>query len=95
MENIITTLEDGKHSDIREIYLHVHTANVRAQHFYEKFGFVQSGTALNYYRGIEPPDAFVYRRAVNGAVLAELPPPPAALPTTSADGVAAPASVTA
>lgn len=67
-------------SGIKEIYLHVHTANTEAQRFYERFGFVKgnNGEAVkSYYRGIEPPDAFVYRKPCNGAKLEDLPPLPA------------------
>ncbi len=78
MDKVLAAVEDGKpaHADIKEVYLHVHTANADAQRFYESFGFVRHPEAVRgYYTGIDPPDAFMLRRAVNGARLEDLPVP--------------------
>lgn len=65
---IETVLENvTKHKEITDVYLHVHTANDDAQRFYTRFGFVLGEKVENYYRGVEPPDAFVMRKAVNAA----------------------------
>ncbi len=84
-------LEDGKHGDIAEVWLHVHTANVRAQEFYERAGFTRAGEWKGYYRGVEPPDAFVYRRALHGAKLEDLPAPVQGAPAGGSAATAAPA----
>lgn len=78
MDKILAAVEDGKagHGDIKEVYLHVHTVNEEAQRFYESFGFTKAAEPVRgYYAGIDPPDAFLYRRAVNGARLEDLPLP--------------------
>jgi ribosomal protein S18 acetylase RimI-like enzyme len=58
----------AKAGDVKEVYLHVWTKNEEAVRFYEtKFGFSRdAGTVANYYRRIDPPDAYVLRLAVNG-----------------------------
>lgn len=92
MKNMLETVEDGKHGDIREVFLHVHTVNEKAQAFYEGFGFARAGELKGYYTGVEPPNAFLYRRAVNGASLDDLSAPTG---TESAGAGATSASSTA
>jgi ribosomal protein S18 acetylase RimI-like enzyme len=46
--------------EIREIFLHVHVANVDAIRFYtDRFGFVQGDLLENYYRRIDPPHCYI------------------------------------
>ena len=64
LQRVLAAAESGEHGDIAEVWLHVHTGNAAAQAFYEAQGFTRSpGEWKGYYRGVEPPDAFVYRRA--------------------------------
>lgn len=45
---------------VTEVYLHVQVNNLDAISFYtKKFGFIQQGVALHYYKRLEPPDAAV------------------------------------
>jgi ribosomal protein S18 acetylase RimI-like enzyme len=55
-----------KQPEIKEVYLHVWTANEDALRFYEtKFGFVRGEKMESYYRRIDPPDAYVLTLKVN------------------------------
>mmetsp|Transcript_3365 Transcript_3365/g.10243 ORF Transcript_3365/g.10243 Transcript_3365/m.10243 type:complete len:174 (-) Transcript_3365:132-653(-) len=46
--------------NVKEIYLHVHTANEEAIQFYKKRGFQVVETIEHYYkRGVEPPDCYL------------------------------------
>lgn len=54
-----------KLTDVKEVYLHVWTANEDARRFYERHGFVVAETLSNYYRGISPPDCFVLRKVLD------------------------------
>lgn len=49
-------------SDVREIYLHVHTANDVAVDFYKKHGFEVTETLKNYYKNIDPSDCYYVRK---------------------------------
>ncbi|KAM0791583.1 hypothetical protein ACM66B_006027 [Microbotryomycetes sp. NB124-2] len=49
---------------IESIYLHVQTSNEDARQFWEKHGFEVKDTIKNYYRKIEPRDAWVLERAI-------------------------------
>ena len=57
-----------KHPDIKEVYLHVWSANDGALRFYERLGFERGEEIPNYYRGITPNTGVVLRKAVNIAV---------------------------
>ena len=75
LQRVLEAAESGRHGELREVWLHVHTGNGAAQAFYEAQGFTRSGEWKGYYRGIEPPDAYVYRRALGGARLEDLQAP--------------------
>ena len=76
LQRVLAAVESGKHGDVAEVWLHVHTGNTAAQAFYEAQGFTRAADAWKgYYRGVEPPDAYVYRRALGAAKLEDLPPP--------------------
>ncbi|RYG50035.1 N-acetyltransferase [archaeon] len=51
-----------KHADVKEIFLHVQSNNEEAQKFYERLGFARGEEVKGYYRGITPPDAFIYSK---------------------------------
>ena len=57
------------HPEIKEVYMHVWTANEEAARFYQRHGFAVCETIAGYYRGITPPDCLVMRKAVNEGVL--------------------------
>lgn len=64
-----------KHPDIKEVYLHVWTANDGAQRFYSRFGFeVDPVVVPNYYRGIDPPHAVIVKKSVNGGIASAAAP---------------------
>ena len=54
-----------KHTDTKEIYLHVWPANDDALRLYKRLGFEVAEEIANYYRGIEPTSCYVLRKAVN------------------------------
>eukprot|EP00126_Sphaerothecum_destruens_P010968 Sdes_comp20836_c0_seq1m17465 len=49
---------------IHSIYLHVQVSNEEALEFYAKFGFHIVETRKDYYRKIEPADAYVLRKTI-------------------------------
>ncbi|KAK4047152.1 N-acetyltransferase 5 [Microbotryomycetes sp. JL201] len=49
---------------IESIYLHVQVSNDEARQFWEKHGFTVRDTIKNYYRKIEPRDAWVLEREI-------------------------------
>ena len=66
LQRVLDAVADpgGKFADVSEVWLHVHAPNARAASFYERAGFERTGEAKGYYRGVEPPDAFIYKRAI-------------------------------
>lgn len=61
LEHILNICEaDGTYDNV---YLHVQVNNGGAINFYEKFGFKIVETKENYYKKIEPADAFVLQRS--------------------------------
>lgn len=60
----------SKHPEIKQVYLHVWTANEDAIRFYTKHGFEKGEKLEGYYkmnRGVEPPDAWRLNLAVNAS----------------------------
>ena len=55
---------------IKSIYLHVQVSNEHARGFYEHHGFRVADLHQNYYKKIEPRDAWVLERAVGTATAA-------------------------
>uniref|UniRef100_A0A914YHA9 N-terminal methionine N(alpha)-acetyltransferase NatE n=1 Tax=Panagrolaimus superbus TaxID=310955 RepID=A0A914YHA9_9BILA len=54
-----------KDTNIESVYLHVQSSNEAAMEFYKKFGFEVVDNVKNYYKRIEPNDAYLLEKAVN------------------------------
>ena len=81
LHRLLHAVESGKeYADVSEVWLHVHTANMRAAAFYERAGFVRGAEVKGYYRGLEQPDAWMYSKAIARAAAAEAAAPAAAAP---------------
>ena len=52
-------------SSVAEVYLHVQTSNTTAKDFYLSHGFENVGVAENYYTRVDPPDAYILRKAIH------------------------------
>lgn len=50
------------HPEIKEVALHVHATNEDAQDFYRRVGFEKGELVERYYRGLTPPDAYIFRK---------------------------------
>ena len=55
---------------ISAIYLHVQVSNGDAKRFYERHGFEEAGLFKDYYKKIEPHDAWILKRAIEPAAKA-------------------------
>lgn len=52
-----------KNPKVKEIYLHVQTSNTAARMFYkENFEFEEGEVISNYYKHVEPADAYILRK---------------------------------
>lgn len=54
----------AKDATIVEAYLHVHVVNDDARQFYLAHGFEQTDIIRDYYKRIEPPDSFVFKKSL-------------------------------
>ncbi|WKY04108.1 hypothetical protein Q1695_005237 [Nippostrongylus brasiliensis] len=54
----------AKDSSIENIFLHVQTSNETALSFYKNRGFEQAGIAKDYYKHVEPKDAYILVKKV-------------------------------
>ncbi|KAJ1354876.1 hypothetical protein KIN20_011956 [Parelaphostrongylus tenuis] len=54
----------AKDSTLENIFLHVQTSNENALNFYKNRGFEQVGIAENYYKHVEPKDAYILVKKV-------------------------------
>jgi len=64
LELIVAAASSYKKQKINHIYLHVQTSNGEAKRFYERHGFKEIGVHENYYKKIQPRDAWVLQRAI-------------------------------
>jgi len=62
---------------ISTIYLHVQVSNLAARRFYERHGFQECGTAKDYYKKIEPRDAWILEVNLHPSESGESEAPPA------------------
>lgn len=51
-----------KSGEIDYIYLHVHVLNSNAQKFYQKAGYTQVEEVKAYYKNIETPDVWMFKK---------------------------------
>ncbi|KIJ67944.1 hypothetical protein HYDPIDRAFT_107487 [Hydnomerulius pinastri MD-312] len=63
LERIIAAAAHPK-SKIKRIFLHVQISNTDAKKFYERHGFKEVGVEQNYYKKIEPRDAWILERVI-------------------------------
>lgn len=67
LEWVIEKVKELK--DVNGIFLHVQTNNDEAKQFYEKFDFVcDGGVHENYYKKIDPPDAYMLKLDIEATV---------------------------
>ncbi|KAF9521536.1 acyl-CoA N-acyltransferase [Crepidotus variabilis] len=64
LELILTAAQAHSKPKIDKIYLHVQTSNGDAKRFYERHGFKEVGVHENYYKKIEPHDAWILEKAL-------------------------------
>jgi ribosomal protein S18 acetylase RimI-like enzyme len=64
LELVFGAASTHKKLKISHIYLHVQISNGEAKRFYERHGFEEIGVHENYYKKIQPRDAWVLERAV-------------------------------
>ncbi|CAF1055969.1 unnamed protein product [Rotaria sp. Silwood1] len=62
LEHVFKVCE--REGNIDSIYLHVQVNNETALSFYKKFGFQIISTAVEYYRRLEPSDAYLLERSL-------------------------------
>jgi ribosomal protein S18 acetylase RimI-like enzyme len=64
LELIFGAASSHKKLNISHIYLHVQVSNGEAKRFYERHGFEEISVHENYYKKIQPRDAWVLQRAI-------------------------------
>lgn len=62
LELILAAAQAHTKPEIHKIYLHVQVSNEQAKRFYTAHGFEQVGVQQDYYRKIEPHDAWVLEK---------------------------------
>ena len=66
INHVLKEAAEGKNKGIKEVYLHVQITNDAARKFYkETFGFEEGEVIPNYYKHIEPADAYVLRKTIS------------------------------
>jgi len=58
----------SKSKPLVSLYMHVQTSNTDARRFYERHGFIEVGKIDDYYKKIEPHDAWVLERFLDQPV---------------------------
>ncbi|THG93126.1 hypothetical protein EW145_g8462 [Phellinidium pouzarii] len=59
LKHITDAARASRKPKISSIYLHVQTSNAEAKRFYERHGFAEIGVAKDYYKKLEPRDAWI------------------------------------
>ncbi|KAI8365954.1 separation anxiety protein like [Radiomyces spectabilis] len=57
-------LEEAKTIQAKSVYLHVHVKNEDGLAFYKKHGFEVTGEEKDYYRDVEPKDAYILSKTL-------------------------------
>jgi N-alpha-acetyltransferase 50 len=63
LQSILAAAEQAKPRP-RRIHLHVQVSNTEAKRFYERHGFKEAGVITNYYKKIEPHDAWILEKVL-------------------------------
>jgi ribosomal protein S18 acetylase RimI-like enzyme len=71
LKQILVSAEGHTKPRIGHVYLHVQTSNEAAKKFYEGHGFQEVGVHENYYKKIEPRDAWILERVIDGQSLVQ------------------------
>jgi len=69
LKQILTAAASASKPRITKIYLHVQVSNQHAREFYEHHGFKVVGKHENYYKKIQPRDAWILERDVHSTPL--------------------------
>jgi len=62
MKALIDSVTQSRSPKIDRIYLHVQVSNTAGKAFYERHGFKEAGLHKDYYKKIEPRDAWVLEK---------------------------------
>ncbi len=65
LEQILATALAHPKPKINKIYLHVQVSNTDAKRFYERHGFQEVTIHKDYYKKIEPRDAWVFEKVLS------------------------------
>ena len=63
MKTLVDSVTRSRSPKIDRIYLHVQVSNTAGKAFYERHGFKQAGVHEDYYKKIQPRDAWVLERS--------------------------------
>lgn len=66
MKTLLDSITHSQTPKIDRIYLHVQTSNTAGRAFYERHGFKEAGLHKDYYKKIEPRDAWVLEKEFTG-----------------------------
>jgi ribosomal protein S18 acetylase RimI-like enzyme len=65
LESVISAASSHTKPQINRIYLHVQISNDAAKRFYERHGFKEMGISKDYYKKIEPRDAWILEKVLH------------------------------
>ena len=66
MKTLLDSVTQSQSPKIDRIYLHVQISNTAGKVFYERHGFKLTGLHKDYYKKIEPRDAWVLEKVLTG-----------------------------
>ncbi|TRM69445.1 acyl-CoA N-acyltransferase [Schizophyllum amplum] len=67
LQSVLDAAKAHTKPKISKIFLHVQVNNEDARRFYEKHGFTETGLQKDYYKKIEPHDAWILTREVDAS----------------------------
>lgn len=62
MKTLLESITQSQPPKIDRIYLHVQVSNAAGKAFYERHGFREAGVQKDYYKKIEPRDAWILEK---------------------------------